>query len=396
MHLDYLYLFYRRLPLYSDGDTVRDFKLLTKTEQQTSNLTLASDGGDWHKISTSLRDGVWPTQEAIYLYYRTAPRRSGKRDDEVNEIDVVWGSSGTLYGWQRMGRDFAEAKAKKDSLGDLDEGAELMWRKGSPQAPKAQLPLSFSADGKYKIMQIADLHFSVAKGQCRDSDWEGCFDARGSDNVTLDWLGAVLDEEKPDLVILSGDQLNGQDTSYSAESVLLKVAKLFESRTIPWAAVLGNHDSEKTTLTRYGQLIMMQALPYFVGEPGPIDVDGEGNYVLRIYSADESRTHIFTLYLLDSHAQAKSWNPLNKDYDYLKQSQIDWFKEESAQIKKIQRPYTPPTLANDTFGLVNDLEYGSARRRSRNRLGKRQEAVVLPSLKKPNAMAIFHVCEFCS
>lgn len=39
--------------------------------------------------------------------------------------------------------------------------------------------------------------------------------------------------------------------------------------------MLGNHDSEKTTLTRYGQFVMMQALPYFVGEPGPLEAEGE-------------------------------------------------------------------------------------------------------------------------
>lgn len=81
-----------------------------------------------------------------------------------------------------------------------------MFRKGAPKAPKAPEPLQFSSDGKYKIMQIADLHFSVGKGKCRDSNWPGCRDPIGSDNVTLQWLNAVLDEERPDMVILSGDQ----------------------------------------------------------------------------------------------------------------------------------------------------------------------------------------------
>lgn len=76
-------------------------------------------------------------------------------------------------------------------------------------------------------------------------------------------------------------RLNGQDTSYSSESVILKVAKLFENRKTPWTAVLGNHDSEKTTLTRYGQFVMMQALPYFVGQPGPLEVAGESVELLQ-------------------------------------------------------------------------------------------------------------------
>lgn len=177
---------------------------MTKSEEKSTSLR-TEDG--WTKVEQNLRDGIWPSQEAMYLYYRTEARKQGSNytQDEINEVDVIWGSSGTLWGWDRMHRDFAEPKDKKAER-DVDEGAELMWRKGAPRAPQAQLPLSFSQDGKYKIMQIADLHFSVAKGKCLDSNWPGCKDATGSDNVTLQWLGEVLDSEKPDLVVLSGDQ----------------------------------------------------------------------------------------------------------------------------------------------------------------------------------------------
>lgn len=187
-------------------------------------------------------------------------------------------------------------------------------------------------------------------------------------------------------------RLNGQDTSYSAESVILKVAHLFEKRSIAWAAVLGNHDSEKTTLTRYGQMVMMQALPYFVGEPGLLNVDGEGNYVLKVYSADESRTPLFTLYFLDSHALASSLNPFSSEYDTLKDSQIQWFKNESNHVKPIERPYSPPILANSTFGLKNDIDLRYKMRAQSRRLTSRlASSTAMSSLKKPNAMAIFHI-----
>lgn len=386
----YLYLFYRRLPLGSSAPTIREFKLVTKGEEKYIKLD-ESEG--WKKVGQNLRDGIFPSQEPIYLYYRTESRSNGNYSGtEINEIDVVWGSSGTLYGWERMHRDFAEPK-EKDVRKDNDEGAELMYRRGAPRAPTAPQPMVFSADGNYKILQIADLHFSVGKGKCLDSNWPGCKDPKGSDNVTLEWLGSVLDEEKPDLVVLSGDQLNGQDTSYSSESVILKIASLFASRKTPWAAVLGNHDSEKTTLTRYGQFIMMQALPYFVGEPGPIGADGEGNYQLKLYSHDESHTHLFSLYFLDSHEYAKSLNPFASEYDYLKDSQRDWFIEQSNLVRPIERPFVPPTIANSTFGLIPVEEEDAGLRRSRaapRRLGDRQ-AAAKTKLKKPNAMAVFHI-----
>lgn len=64
--------------------------------------------------------------------------------------------------------------------------------------------------------------------------------------------------------------------------MILKVAKLFENRKIPWAVVLGNHDSEKTTLTRYGQFVMMQSLPYFIGKPGPLEIAGKFSDILLV------------------------------------------------------------------------------------------------------------------
>jgi hypothetical protein len=39
--------------------------------------------------------------------------------------------------------------------------------------------------------------------------------------------------------VFSGDQLNGQKTSYDSRSVLAKFAKPVIEREIPWAAVFG-------------------------------------------------------------------------------------------------------------------------------------------------------------
>ena len=88
-------------------------------------------------------------------------------------------------------------------------------------------------------MQIADLHYSVNVGSCRDTTISPC---TGSDNLTNTLLGHVLDVEKPDMVVFTGDQLNGQGSTWDARSVLAKFAKAVTERGIPWAAVFGNHD----------------------------------------------------------------------------------------------------------------------------------------------------------
>jgi metallophosphoesterase superfamily enzyme len=122
----------------------------------------------------------------------------------------------------------------------------------------------------------------VSRGQCRDTTITPC---NQSDNVTSSLVGRVLDAEKPSLVVFTGDQLNGQGTSWDPKSVLAKFATTVTDRGIPWAAVFGNHDDE-SGVSKEDQMKLMRALPYSLVEPGPSDVHGVGNYVLKVRSAD--------------------------------------------------------------------------------------------------------------
>lgn len=46
-------------------------------------------------------------------------------------------------------------------------------------------------------ISVADLHYSVGKGECKDTDLEPC----DGDAETAKWLGEALDAEKPDMVV---------------------------------------------------------------------------------------------------------------------------------------------------------------------------------------------------
>lgn len=156
----------------------------------------------------------------------------------------------------------------------------------SPAPPRAP-PLHFSRDGRFKIMQVADLHYSVNVGSCRETTISPC---TASDNLTNTLLGRMLDIEKPDLVVFTGDQLNGQTTSWDERSVLAKFAKAVTERSIPWAAVFGNHDDEDG-MSREAQVKFMQGLPFSLVQRGPRDIHGVGNYVLKVKSADPYVTY---------------------------------------------------------------------------------------------------------
>jgi predicted MPP superfamily phosphohydrolase len=104
-----------------------------------------------------------------------------------------------------------------DNSGEGQE-ARLSIRRGK-KAPHSRPIPRINENGKFKIMQAADLHLSTGTGACRDPippspNGEKC----EADPRTLEFVGRLLDQEKPDLVVLSGDQLNG-DTTPDAQTV---------------------------------------------------------------------------------------------------------------------------------------------------------------------------------
>lgn len=116
--------------------------------------------------------------------------------------------------------------------------------KSRPDGPPAALRVR--EDGKFKIVQISDTHMVTGVGVCKDA-----IDAHGqplpeseADPLTVDFVKGILDAEKPDLVILTGDQLH-HDIPDSQSALFKVVAPLIE-RSVPYAAVFGNHDAEGT------------------------------------------------------------------------------------------------------------------------------------------------------
>ncbi|GAA5870341.1 hypothetical protein JCM16303_001969 [Sporobolomyces ruberrimus] len=355
----YLYLYGRRLLPGSSSPVITDLRVAADDAPDTT----------WTTVPESLRSGVWPRLPSLYLQYALTPqaevlaaRKANTTGDAgelepITEIDVVYGGNETqvLPGYTKLspmvtgGPDDDHAigtgygKGKKGTR----VGSSLAYRKQMPTLPPSPV-LRFSSTGNFTILQVADLHFSVGPGECRDMDplREAECRRRGADVYSLAWLEVALDEVKPDLVVLSGDQLNGQETSWDARSTILKWAPLLYDRGIPWTTVFGNHDHESTDLDHEKQMNLMRQLPYFIGESGPSAVDGTGNYV-RSIRAPEGDTTLFNMYFLDSHAKAKSLNPFGgAGYDFLKPSQINWFRGRSAQMKAIMRPFTPKSLSS--------------------------------------------------
>lgn len=137
----------------------------------------------------------------------------------------------------------------------------------------------------------------VGSGECRDVDPStlpsGLLNPNNAchgDTITQTLLSQTLAAEKPSLVVFTGDQLNGQTTSWDAQSVLLKAISEVITAKIPWALVFGNHDDEDTDLSRSEMMKVVKRMPYAVREmeEGPQWVDGVGNWLVKVKSADSS------------------------------------------------------------------------------------------------------------
>ncbi|KAI0714201.1 Metallo-dependent phosphatase [Cerioporus squamosus] len=360
----------KSLNVYYRRTRRHDIPLITELRVLSDKETPSPFGPAWQRVTYPIS----PRGDKRYLWYKAEKTwremtEAERKSNIVTEIDVLFGSDQPWYGFEKVDR------AAYDGMRNI-EPVWLTYRKGIKPPPRAP-PLHFSRDGKFKIMQVADLHYSVSVGSCRDTTISPC---TASDNLTNTLLGHVLDIEKPDMVVFTGDQLNGQGFTWDERSVLAKFAKAVTERGIPWAAVFGNHDDEDG-MTREAQIKYMQGLPYSLVEQGPKDVHGVGNYVLKVKSADPSKTHLLTLYFLDSGSYYTGvwdwWGIFHPtEYDYLRQDQIDWFLQESSSIDAIERPFTPDG-AKDLGGIW-----------------ARQSGQVLPGdrrLAKPNALMFFHI-----
>ncbi|KAI6705561.1 hypothetical protein NL676_008523 [Syzygium grande] len=144
-----------------------------------------------------------------------------------------------------------------------------------------QKQLRFKENGEFKILQVADMHYADGKTtRCRDvlpSEMASC-----SDLNTTAFLRRMILAEKPDLIVFTGDNIYASDATDAARSLDAAFSPAISS-SIPWAAVLGNHD-QQSALSREGVMRHIVTLNHTLSRVNPTgvdDIDGFGNYNLR-------------------------------------------------------------------------------------------------------------------
>jgi hypothetical protein len=189
----------------------------------------------------------------------------------------------------------------------------------------------------------------------------------------------VLDVERPDLVVLTGDVVSGYETADAAAAWRAAVAPIVR-RGLPWAAVFGNHDDEGA-LSRAQLLEVQLGCPGCLTQAGPEGIGGLGNYVLPIHRRDR-RAPAALLYFLDSGSYSATGAG---QYAWLTHEQVHWYRRTS-EVWARRRGRALPSLA---FFHIPIPEHELAWREGYDKRGSCHEPVCAPVINS-GMFAAFH------
>ncbi|VAI20291.1 unnamed protein product [Triticum turgidum subsp. durum] len=235
--------------------------------------------------------------------------------------------------------------------------------------------------GTFKVLQVADMHYADGRSTaCEDvlpEQVAGC-----SDLNTTAFLYRVIRAEDPDLVVFTGDNIYGADSTDAAKSMDAAIAPAI-AMNLPWAAGIGNHDQEGT-LSREGVMRHLVGMKNTLSRFNPegVEIDGFGNYNLEVGGVEGTllaNKSVLNMYFLDSGDY--STVPSIPGYGWIKASQEAWFRKTSSSLQKNYTNEEPrqkepaPALAYFHIPLPEFSSFTAS-----NFTGVKQEGISSPSI----------------
>ncbi len=228
---------------------------------------------------------------------------------------------------------------------------------GSPALAKVKDGVISSED--FRILFLTDVHLCEQKAPTRR---------------TIERMVTWIYEEKPDLIILGGDTLNGLNDRVRVEQFRTMMDKF----GIYWAPVLGNHEGDRPFLmtSREEVVKIWSASPLCLMESDVKKtsdgrtVDGYGNYVVSVLGVDGYIKDAFFMLDNGSKLMKKSdyekWEVEKKADTAISAAQVDWYNETYSAMKKKNGGelthmcviHKPLQELGEAVTLPADTEYG--------------------------------------
>lgn len=159
------------------------------------------------------------------------------------------------------------------------------------------------------------------------------------------FMRETINAVQPDLILITGDLVYGKFDDNGTS--LLALIDVMESFEIPWAPVLGNHDSESRKGVDW-QCEQLENAEYCLFKQR--ELSGNGNYTVGIAQGGRL-TRVF--FMMDTNGSGEaSAESLANGHTYnnfvgFKNDQIDWFMEIGAQINEL----SPETKVSFAFHI---------------------------------------------
>ena len=195
--------------------------------------------------------------------------------------------------------------------------------------------ICFDEKGNLTILQVTDLH---------------AFETQEEPDVLS--LQRAVEESRPDLIILTGDNISGYacKTAESARLAIKHNMDVISAFGIPVAIVFGNHDDDKTPYSKREQIAQYAAYPCFIGCEGFVaerTVGGKhtvhiGNYNIPVFESKESARVVWNLWCFDSGSYHP--DPAIDSYGYVFPEQVDWYVKTMNELKEVNGGTPVPSL----------------------------------------------------
>lgn len=208
--------------------------------------------------------------------------------------------------------------------------------------------LTFNQAGEFKIVQFTDTHIDYKHGY---------------KDPVFDLVAEIVDVEKPDLVMFTGDIVVRENP----KEVYSRFEKIFATRKIYWAVVLGNHDEEHGS-SGIQVVEILEKFPYCLTSRVN-GIKGASNFALPVMGKDKKPQAI--LYGIDSNSASKITDRV-KHYDWIGFDQIAWYRKVSAGFTAGNGGVPLPSLAffhipltefNDAWDNTANLHFGQKNER---------------------------------
>ena len=198
---------------------------------------------------------------------------------------------------------------------------------------------TFVTDADFRVLQLTDVHIG------------GGWLSAKKDGMAINAVAAMVSEEKPDLVIVTGDvsyPVPFSAGTFNNKPSAVLFADLMEQLGVYWCLAYGNHDTEAYSYFTREQLSEIygnrEKYPHCLFQRGDEAVDGEGNYIINVKNS--AGKIVQSLIMFDSHSYTDNdYLGIMWKYDCIHKNQIDWYESQLQQLAQQNGGEMPKSLA---------------------------------------------------